>query len=315
MQQPAVHRPPVSVSAAAIRALRPYQWVKNVLLLLPLLLAHVLPWQSQAAGRQWLNALGGFLAFCLTASAIYVINDLKDTEADRLHPSKRHRPFASGSLSTAAGPPMVLGLIVVASLLCFFLPLAFGPALAAYAALGAAYSLWLKQRLLLDVFVLAGLYTLRLLAGGYAGQVEVSKWLLAFSIFFFVSLAFAKRYAELRWLEGQGQVEARGRNYTTADLRVVENAGIASGYLSVLVLALYINDASGAASKLYVTPGFLWLLCPLMMYWVTRIWFVAGRGALVDDPILFAIRDRVSWGVLALAILAVVAAWQPWRGM
>ena len=313
MQQSADPSPPASLPVAALRMLRPHQWVKNVLLLLPLLLAHVLPWHGRAQADQWLAAIGGFVAFCLTASAIYVINDLKDLDADRLHASKRTRPFASGVLPTKLGPPMVIALLGGAAAVCLILPAPFAIALIAYVILGTAYSVWLKQRLLLDVFVLAGLYTLRLLAGGYAGSVEVSKWLLAFSIFFFVSLAFAKRYAELVMLADDGQNKAKGRNYTTGDLRLVESAGLASGYLAVLVMALYINDASSAASKLYTAPLFLWLLCPLLMYWITRIWFVAGRRALDDDPILFAIRDRVSWCTLLVAIAIVIAAWQPWH--
>ncbi|QOV88370.1 UbiA family prenyltransferase [Humisphaera borealis] len=313
MQQSVNQRQPASLPVAALRALRPHQWVKNVLLLLPLLLAHVLPWHGHTALRQWFAAVGGFTAFCLAASAIYLINDLKDLEVDRLHPTKRQRPFASGALSTRIGPPLICALLAVAAALCAALPWHFGASLAVYVTLGVAYSVWFKQRLLLDVFVLAGLYTLRLLAGGYAGSVEVSKWLLAFSIFFFVSLAFAKRYAELVLLSGVGQTEARGRSYDTGDLRLVESAGLASGYLAVLVMALYINDTSSAASKLYTAPVFLWMLCPLLMYWITRVWFVAGRKALDDDPILFAIKDRVSWCTLVMAIAIVIAAWQPWH--
>ncbi|MDB5294026.1 MAG: UbiA prenyltransferase [Phycisphaerales bacterium] len=299
---------------AAVRAVRPHQWVKNALVPLPLVLAHVLPWRSADTARQWAHAAGAFVAFCLTASAVYVLNDLRDLPADRAHPTKRRRPFASGALPPAWGPPLIAALAAGAAGLAAFLPPRFGLALAAYAALSVAYCLWLKRKMLVDVFVLAGLYTLRLLAGGQASGVEVSRWLLAFATFFFVSLAFAKRYAELRATADAGRPPPAGRGYAVADLRVIESAGPAAGYLAVMVLALYINDASGAAGRLYAEPIFLWLLCPLLMYWVTRVWFVAGRGQLDDDPILFAVRDRVSWATLAAAAGLVLAAWQPWRG-
>lgn len=299
----------------AVRALRPHQWVKNLLLLAPLVLAHVLPWAGGPAAEQWAHAALAFLAFCLTASAIYVLNDLVDVENDRRHPTKRRRPFASGELSPKAGPPLVAGLLLAAAALCLLaLPPRFGLALLAYAAASAAYSFWLKRRLLVDVFLLAGLYTLRLLAGGLAAEVEVSHWLLAFAIFLFVSLAFAKRYVELRRVRDRGEDQPAGRGYAVDDLPIIEGTGPASGYLAVLVLALYINDPTGkGASQLYRSPIFLWLLCPLLMYWVTRVWFVARRGTLEDDdPILFAIRDRVSWATLALAVALVLAASVAW---
>jgi 4-hydroxybenzoate polyprenyltransferase len=297
---------------AALRATRPHQWVKNVLLLPPLLLAHVLPWHGDGPLRQWLSVGLGFVAFCLAASAIYVVNDLKDIETDRRHPTKRRRPFASGDLPSRYGPLLVLGLMGAAGALCYFLPPRFSQTLLAYVVMSVSYSLLLKRRMLVDIFVLAGLYTLRLLAGGYAGDVEISKWLLAFSIFFFVSMAFAKRYTELLLMEQIGQTEVAGRGYRVDDLRIIESAGPASGYLAVLVLAMYINDASSAASRLYAKPILLWLLCPLLMYWITRIWFVAARKGLDDDPILYAIRDRVSWLTLLVAAALVIAAWQPW---
>jgi len=297
----------------ALAALRPHQWVKNALLPLPLLMAHVLPWHGTVATRQWIQVVGAFAAFCLAASAIYIINDLHDLSADRQHLIKRRRPFASGRLQPSFAMPMVAALLAAAAVLCVMLPPRFALVLVAYLVLSATYTFWLKRKLLVDVFILAGLYTLRLLAGGYAGAVPISKWLLAFSIFFFVSLAFAKRYAELASLADDGRTEALGRNYTTADLRIIESAGPASGYVAVLVLALYVNDSTSAARQLYAEPVFLWLLCPLLMYWLTRVWFVAGRRQLNEDPILFAVKDRVSWAALLVAAVLVIAAWQPWR--
>jgi 4-hydroxybenzoate polyprenyltransferase len=196
--------------------------------------------------------------------------------------------------------------------ICAALPPRFALVLGLYVTLSVSYTLWLKRKMLVDVFVLAGLYTLRLLAGGEATAVDISRWLLAFSIFFFVSLAFAKRYSELHLLAAEGRTKAKGRNYTLDDLRIIEGTGPASGYLAVMVLALYINDASGTAASLYRQPFFLWMLCPLLMYWITRVWFLAGRQMLDDDPILFAIKDRISWWTMLTAVAFVVAAWQPW---
>ena len=296
-----------------VRVMRPHQWSKNVLLVMPLAMAHGL---SDAS--RWPGLLAAFVAFCAVASSIYVVNDLIDAEDDRHHPTKRRRPFASGSLSRRHGPPIVAALLLLAGALCLLAPRAFAGWLAFYLLLSTAYSLHLKRKLLIDVMVLACLYTLRLLAGGAAAGVPVSKWMLAFSVFLFVSLAFAKRYAELLGVRATDPAAAgalRGRAYQVEDLRIIESTGPASGYLAVMVLALYINDSTDAGSNVaryYPTPSLLWLLCPLLMYWITRVWFVARRGALHDDPILFAIKDRVSWMVLAVGAMLVVAASRSW---
>lgn len=291
-----------------VKVLRPHQWVKNVLLFLPLILAHILPWQGQAAMSKWLTVAAAFMAFSFTASSVYVVNDLLDVEADRLHPKKRRRAFASGRLPITWGPPLLLALLAVVAGICVFLPVKFVLWLGIYLMLSTAYSFHLKTKLLVDIIVLAGLYTLRIIAGGHAVDVELSKWLLAFSMFLFVSLAFAKRYTELVMVEQGGGRIAKGRNYHVQDLRIIEAVGPTSGYLAVMVMALYINDASSASGKLYQNGIFLWMLCPLMMYWITRVWFYARRGILHDDPIVFAIKDRVSWAALLLAGLFVVLA-------
>jgi 4-hydroxybenzoate polyprenyltransferase len=200
----------------------------------------------------------------------------------------------------------------MAALLCLWLPGNFVLVLCFYLLLSTYYSLYLKTKVLVDVMVLGGLYTLRIIAGGAAVNVEVSKWLLAFSIFLFVSLAFAKRYTELLAVEQKGLTRTKGRAYRVEDLRIIEGVGPASGYLAVMVLALYINDASSARGQLYPTPFFLWVLCPLLMYWITRVWFFAGRNILHDDPIVFAIKDRVSWMTLAVAAVLVGLASVGW---
>ena len=286
-----------------VKALRPYQWVKNLLLCLPLLMSH--QWQDTS---KLLNVALAIVAFSLCASSAYVLNDLRDAEDDRHHPLKRHRPFASGALSrrfgyVLSGMLLLLGFALAAPLL----PQPFTLLLASYVAVTLAYSFWLKQKLLVDVFVLAGLYTLRVLAGGAAIWIVVTPWLLAFCIFFFLSLAFAKRYAELRRIQESAGTHARGRGYQVEDLGVIEIVGPTSGYMAVMVLALYVN--SEMAFKQYRWPWLLWFACPLILYWVTRVWFLARRRVLTEDPLLFALKDRTSLFVAASVVALVVVAW------
>ena len=201
-------------------------------------------------------------------------------------------------------------LAVAFSLSVPLLPLKFTAMAAAYVAITLSYSFWLKQKLLVDVFVLAGLYTLRVLAGGAAIPIDVTPWLLAFCIFFFLSLAFAKRYAELQRVQGAAGTQVLGRAYHVEDIEVIANVGPTSGYMAVLVLALYVN--SSTASQLYARPFLLWLVCPLILYWVTRVWFLARRGVLSEDPLMFSLKDRTSLLVVALtALLIVLAAGAP----
>jgi 4-hydroxybenzoate polyprenyltransferase len=284
------------------RALRTYQWVKNVLLFVPMLMAH-----EVRDADLWLHAALGFAAFSLAASFGYVVNDLADREADRQHPTKRHRPFASGALSPAFGyalaPALLLGAFAVAGLA---LPPAFLVALAAYLITTVAYSFALKRMPVTDVLVLAGLYTLRILAGGAATGVVVSEWLLAFSMFFFLSLALLKRFAELKRLAVEPERSLHGRGYRGEDLALLRNVGATAGYLSVLVLAFYVT--SPEVVELYEHPALLWLVGALLLHWITRVWLLAGRGRVHDDPILFAARDPGSYVVGALAAAILLAA-------
>jgi 4-hydroxybenzoate polyprenyltransferase len=283
-----------------IRALRPQQWIKNVLLLVPLLLAHEL-----LDGGKLFAAASAFVAFSLCASGGYVINDLLDLEADRRHPRKRNRPFASGALSIPLGLAL-LGSLVAGGMLLSILRvgLPFTGMLALYLVLTLSYSLYFKEKLFVDVLLLSGLYVHRVVAGAVATQVVVSPWLLAFSLFFFVSLAFVKRFCELERLDVRAGDRLRRRNYRREDVGIIQSLGPASGYLSVLVLALYISSAD--VVRLYATSELLWLICPVLLYWITRIWFLAGRGELPDDPVLFAARDRSSY-LAGAAILWVGA--------
>jgi 4-hydroxybenzoate polyprenyltransferase len=280
-----------------LRALRPQQWIKNVLLFVPVLLAH----RGFDAGQLFAVG-GGFAAFCLAASAGYVLNDLLDREADRRHPHKRGRPFASGALSAGHGVALAASLVAAAAAISWTaVGAAFCAMLGLYLALTAAYSLYFKEKLFLDVLLLAGLYTHRVLSGAVAAAVPISPWLLGFSLFFFLSLAFAKRYCELRLsdLADPGAALPR-RDYRREDLGLIQTLGSVSGYLSVLVLALYITSSD--VVKLYATPALLWMVCPVLLYWLTRIWFLAGRGELPDDPVLFAASDPQSWAAGALIL-------------
>jgi 4-hydroxybenzoate polyprenyltransferase len=276
--------------AAYLKPLRLRHWVKNLLVFVPLLAAH----EFHEPGLLARTALA-FLAFGCVASANYLMNDLLDLPADRQHPRKRLRAFAAGDLplwyALAAIPVLAaLGCLIGAAVAPLLLVV-----LLSYLALSAAYSLVVKKLALLDVIFLAGLYTVRILAGSAAIGIWPSYWLLAFSVFLFFSLALVKRYAELMGLEVMG---ANGRGYETGDRELLAAMGICSGYLSVLVLALYIT--SEKAQLLYTRPEFMWFPCALLLYWVSHLWLAAHRGKMPDDPVVFATRDRTSRILLLL---------------
>ncbi len=283
-----------------IKALRPHQWVKNVLIFLPLILAHQLLDTVKLA-----DTMLAFFAFSMMASAGYILNDLLDLAADRIHPSKRKRPFASGKLPIQYGLPIFIILISVGFFVSlYWLSLSFTGMLALYLLITMAYSFYLKKKLVVDVIVLAGLYTHRILAGGLAASVEVSSWLLAFSMFMFMSLALLKRYVELRHLTNKKKV--RNRGYEIGDIDMVASMGPTSGYLAILVFSLYIS--SDKVTTLYSSPFILWLTCPILLYWITRVWFLANRQQMLDDPVQFALTDKISWlVVISSAILISLA--------
>jgi 4-hydroxybenzoate polyprenyltransferase len=250
-----------------------------------------------------LRALLAFATFSLSASAGYVFNDLLDLDADRSHPTKAKRPFASGALPVAGGPPLFAALLVTAFVLASLaLPPAFLAMLGIYFLGTLSYSLYLKRILMLDVLVLAGLYTHRILSGGMATGVRVSAWLLGFSMFFFTSLAFAKRYVELNALSTDDQIKNRG--YFRVDLQMVTSMGTASGYIAAMVFMLYVE--STAVKGVYREPGLLWLVLPVLLYCLGRIWLLAGRGQMQDDPVKFALKDGQS--LLCGAIIVAIAA-------
>lgn len=277
------------------KALRFHQWMKNMLIFVPLLASH-------QAGRAdlLLNGVLAFLFFGLCASSVYLLNDLLDLNDDRHHSSKRNRPFASGQISIKVGLMVFPFLLAIAfGAASWLLPWRFVAALGGYYLLTVAYSISLKRLIVIDVIALAMLYTLRIVAGTYAFGVFLTFWMLAFSMFIFLSLALVKRYAELREARRRGsEAIARGRGYYPGDLEMISSLGASSGYLSVMVLALYTQDQ--ATFALYRYPHLIWLACPLLLFWISRIWLLTHRGLMHEDPVVFAIKDRVSLVVGAL---------------
>ena len=282
---------------AWIKAIRLHQWSKNALILVPAVLAHVI-----LIPAVLMQGLLAFLAFGLCASSVYIVNDLFDLSADRRHPRKRHRPFAAGLISARSGLRVALLLFIIAAGIAIGVGARFVAVLAGYYALTWAYSLHLKRLPLLDVMMLAGLYTLRIIAGAAAMHVPLSFWLLAFSVFMFLSLGFVKRYAELNDALKGGILTGNSRGYVATDLPLIMSLGTASGYCAIVVMALYINSSDSLALYQHHKP--LWLICPLMLFWISRVWIVASRGAMHDDPVVFALRDRVS--LLILGTLGVI---------
>lgn len=267
--------------------LRVHQWLKNLLIFIPLFTAHLLGDMSRL-----LPMTGAFIAFCLCASSVYIANDLMDLGSDRHHVRKRYRPFASGAV------PIALGVVVAPLLLLLSLGIgslinsAFVAVLLGYFILTCAYSLKLKQIVLLDCFVLAILYTVRIVAGAVAGDLQVTFWLLAVSVFLFLSLAFVKRYAELEIQVLKGTHKVHGRGYLTSDAPLLQTLGISAGYVAVAMLALYVN--SDSVTRLYESPKVTWGAVPTLLFWVSWVWLRAHRGQMHDDPVIFAVKDKIS---------------------
>jgi len=279
-----------------LKAMRLQQWAKNLLLFLPLLASHRYD-DLEALG----STLIAFFAFGLCASSVYLVNDLSDLESDRAHPRKRLRPFAAGTLSAGRGVAVSGALAVAAFLVASLVNWQFMAWLAVYLGITLFYTFVLKRKVLVDALALAALYTIRILAGGAASGVWPGFWLLALSLFLFLSLAFVKRYSELGFVKAKGLEGARGRDYLITDLPLIESFGIASGFAAVVVLALYMTGDT--ISGLYPTKEVAWLTVPILLYWITRIWVKAHRGEMVDDPVVFAMTD----GLSLLSILAFVA--------
>jgi 4-hydroxybenzoate polyprenyltransferase/phosphoglycolate phosphatase-like HAD superfamily hydrolase len=291
--------PAGSRTGPLIKAMRPHQWLKNILVFLPLLAAH------QFTMASFSQALLAFLSFSLVASSVYVLNDLLDLESDRKHPRKRLRPFASGTLPLSWGAGLAPGLLALGFGVALFLGSTFVAVMALYYIVTTAYSFFLKRRLVVDICALAGLYTLRIIAGGVATDITLSVWLLAFSMFFFFALAAMKRQAELVAGEAAGESKAHGRSYRISDLPLIANMAVSSGYVSVLVMALYLN--TDAITGLYANPTPLWGICFVLLFWLSRMVMISHRGMMHDDPVVFAAKDLTSM-LCALIILACAVA-------
>jgi len=282
-----------------IKLLRPHQWAKNALVLVPMLTSHAF------TPHNLLYSLLAFVAFSLCASGGYVVNDLVDIEADRAHPTKRKRPFASGAVPVLKGALVGVGVLTAAFALAAFVNLAFLGVLATYFAVNMAYSFSLKRKMIIDVVTLGGLYTIRVVAGAEAIGVQMSEWLMAFSMFMFLFLAIIKRHSEMVMRLNAGLSDPSNRNYKAVDINVLAGLAAAAGYSSVIVLALYI--ASDAARSLYHHVQFLWFACPLLLYWIARFVMMSQRQHVPDDPLVFALRDKVTLGIAAM-VLALGAA-------
>ncbi len=296
-QKTAVTLGPVALGSSMVKALRPHHWAKNILILLPLVGAH----QITNVNLWWAMGLA-FASFSLTASLVYIFNDLVDLPHDRLHPRKKHRPFASGALSARTGLVMGVALSLLILLLASGLPRLFTGLLLFYLAVNAMYSLRLKQMVFLDVIVLAGLYTLRVIAGGVATGIAVSHWMLAFTIFFFTGLAMAKRYVEVA-RTAPGKLVS-GRGYHNEDKIAIFVLGSASSMMSLLVMILYLNSPD--IDRLYQRKDFLWLEIPILLYWVFRFWILAHRDQIHDDPVVFALKDGATWATVGLFFLVLL---------
>ncbi|OED43403.1 hypothetical protein AB833_03915 [Chromatiales bacterium (ex Bugula neritina AB1)] len=283
------------------RALRTYQWLKNLLVFVPIITS-----QQLDDANALRNSIIMFICFSLIASFGYLVNDLLDLASDRAHPKKRHRPLASGNLSIRHGVLIGAALLVITAVLCLMLP---GPAtivLIGYLFLTISYSLYLKTKLMIDVVALGILFTLRVIGGAAAIETELSFYLLSFSIFIFSSLGMVKRFAELHNLQSRNQLIARGRSYRVEDMAPVRIIGISLGYMSVFIMGLYIN--SPVVTQYYDHPKFIWFLFPLLTYWLGRLWILANRGEVNEDPLIFAMKDKTSLLVVGLSAVILLIA-------
>jgi 4-hydroxybenzoate polyprenyltransferase len=275
-----------SLARSYLKALRPHQWLKNALVFVPMLAAHQI-----TADSLWKSFLA-FIIFSLVASSVYILNDLLDLASDRAHPRKRNRPFAAGIIPIAHGIRLAPLLLFAGLVIAFPLGRDFILLMLAYWVVTTIYSLSIKRKIIIDIVTLAGLYTLRIVAGGVATGITLSFWLLAFSIFIFFALASVKRQAELVDSVAANSLQIQGRGYESGDLPLVANMAISSGYVSVLVLALYVNSPD--VLELYRTPAALWGICLVLLYWISRMVIVTHRGAMHDDPLVYAVKDPAS---------------------
>jgi 4-hydroxybenzoate polyprenyltransferase len=292
--------------SSCVKSMRVWQWSKNMLMFVPFLFA-----QQYNDFHKLFLGIVGFVLFGLCASATYIWNDLRDLPNDRKHPTKSKRPIASGALSPLSATILSVALVTSGTFGVYLLSNPpFFCFVIGYVFITVLYSLYLKRAIVIDVLVLSGLYTYRMFLGASLMDIGLSPWILAFSMFFFLSLAFVKRFAELQSMGDATNKKLAGRGYLPLDGRLVESFGTGAGLIAVLVFALYIS--SPTVKKLYKSPELLWLVCPLLLYWIVRIWFIAFRGKLHEDPVVFAIKDFRSAviGAVCVGIITVAAKWQ-----
>ena len=281
-----------------IRAIRAYQWVKNFLVFVPVLAS------QQISNEIFIKSLISFIVFCLISSCAYITNDIFDLKNDKAHPKKKYRPFASGAITVNHGIFVSATMFVAGVFAAFYVNFWFLFTVLTYFILTFAYSIYLKKKVIIDICVLGSLYTIRIIAGGIATDIQISFWLLAFSIFIFLSLAAVKRMAELVDLKKRKKIIIPGRGYNINDLGIVSMIAVSSGFLSILIIGLYTN--SPQVLDLYSNPWTLWVGNGIMLYWLTRIIFVAHRGDINDDPIIYALKDNISRLTLLIVILLIL---------
>ncbi len=289
-----------STILAVFKALRIHQWSKNIIIFIPILAAHKL-FETQVIQQSVL----AFVSFCMFASSGYILNDILDIEADRNHSKKKSRPFASGALSIPIGFILLLTLFAAGFLIAQATTKPFVLVVLGYFVLTCSYSIYLKSQPIVDVIVLAGLYTIRIFAGHEATAIKYSHWLLSFSFFFFLCLALVKRYSELFELNKKNvnNDKVSGRDYVVSDLNTVLGLGVSTGTISVLIIFLYLTSPD--VYILYKAPQFLWLVIPVLTYWISRLWLLAGRGEVNQDPVIFALKDRASYIVFAIVFIVL----------
>lgn len=275
-----------------------HQWVKNLLVFVPMLASFKVLEASDSIATLFL----AFASFSLVSSSVYISNDLLDLESDRAHSIKRNRPLASGKIPVAQGIAVGSVLLISGLLIGFIVGMGYFSVLMIYLALAFVYSIWLKAIALVDVISLAGLYTLRVVAGGLASSIEISYWLLAFSVFFFLSLAWLKRYAELESIRKIDGIKAVGRGYSVTDMPLILVFGAASAFITVVIFALYLD--SNSIREQYAVPEIGWLAIPFLLYLIGRMWFKAHRGEMNQDPVIFLLRD---WPSLVTVVLIAAA--------
>ena len=284
-----------------IRGIRVHQWVKNLLLFVPLFGAH-----KFLEIDRLMQVFLGFLSFSFLASSVYLTNDLIDINSDRKHPKKKKRPIAAGTLSLSYAFILTPILLALGFTTGYFVSKDFFGILFIYFIITTLYSFYLKKVPLLDIILLASLYTIRIVAGTYAANVYISKWLIAFSMFIFFSLACVKRYSELQLMRSLSREKAEGRGYRSSDMEQIGIFGTISGYIAILVSTLYIT--SDEVATLYKNPEILWFICPILFYWISRVWLLASRGDMHEDPIVFALRDKTSYIIGAVSAVIVLSA-------